>query len=70
MSVMNKEIYAALLDAGASEEKATEAAVAVEHADLDKRMAIVGTKLSTIEKMLWMVIAGIIALILKAFFPI
>ena len=67
---MNKEIYAALLEAGASEEKATEAAVAVEHADLDKRMAIVETKLSTIEKMLWMVIAGIIALILKAFFAI
>ena len=68
MSILNKEIYEAFLEAGVTKESASRAAEAVEHSDLDKRLAIVETKLDTITKMMWMVVAGIIALVLKAYF--
>ena len=68
MSILNKEIYEAFLEAGVSKDSASRAAEAVEHSDLDKRLAIVETKLDTITKMMWMVVAGIIALVLKAYF--
>ncbi len=67
MSVLNKEVYEAFLEAGVAKESASRAAEAVEHSDLDKRLAIVETKLDAITKMMWMVIAGIIALVLKAY---
>lgn len=68
MSVLNKEVYEAFLEAGVAKESASRAAEAVDHSDLDKRLAIVETKLDAITKMMWMVIAGIIALVLKAYF--
>ena len=68
MSILNKEIYEAFLEAGVNKDSASRAAEAVEHSDLDKRLAIVETKLDTITKMMWMVVAGIIALVLKAYF--
>jgi len=68
LSILNKEIYEAFLEAGVSKDSASRAAEAVEHSDLDKRLAIVETKLDTITKMMWMVVAGIIALVLKAYF--
>ena len=68
MSVLNKEVYEAFLEAGVAKESASRAAGAVDHSDLDKRLAIVETKLDAITKMMWMVIAGIIALVLKAYF--
>ena len=68
MSILNKEIYEAFLEAGVTKESASRAAEAVEHSDLDKRLAIVETKLDTITKMMWIVVAGIIALVLKAYF--
>ncbi len=68
MSILNKEIYEAFLEAGVTKDSASRAAESVEHSDLDKRLAIVETKLDTITKMMWMVVAGIIALVLKAYF--
>ncbi len=68
MSILNKEIYEAFLEAGVTKEAASLAAEAVEHSDLDKRLAIVETKLDTITKMMWIVVAGILALVLKAYF--
>ncbi len=70
MSTLNKEIYEALLEAGATKDSASRAAESVEHSDLDKRLAIVETKLDTITKMMWIVVAGIIALVLKAYFVV
>jgi len=68
MSTLNKEIYEAFLEAGVAKESASRAAEAVEHSDLDKRLAIVETKLDAITKMMWIVVAGIVALVLKAYF--
>ena len=68
MSILNKEIYEAFLEAGVAKDSATRAAEPVEHSDLDKRLAIVETKLDAISKMMWIVIAGILALVLKAYF--
>jgi len=70
MSTLNKEIYEALLEAGVTADSASRAAESVEHSDLDKRLAIVETKLDTITKMMWIVVAGIIALVLKAYFVV
>jgi len=70
MSTLNKEIYEALLEAGVTKASASLAAESVEHSDLDKRLAIVETKLDTITKMMWIVVAGIIALVLKAYFVV
>ncbi|MBE9525715.1 MAG: hypothetical protein IME94_01965 [Proteobacteria bacterium] len=70
MSTLNKEIYEALLEAGVTKTSASLAAESVEHSDLDKRLAIVETKLDTITKMMWIVVAGIIALVLKAYFVV
>ncbi len=68
MSILNKEIYEAFLEAGVAKDSAARAAESVEHSDLDKRLAIVETKLDAISKMMWIVIAGILALVLKAYF--
>jgi len=68
MSTLNKEIYETFLEAGVAKESASRAAEAVEHSDLDKRLAIVETKLDAITKMMWIVVAGIVALVLKAYF--
>ena len=68
MSTLNKEIYEALLEAGVTKDSASLAAESVEHSNLDIRLAIVETKLDTITKMMWIVVAGIIALVLKAYF--
>ena len=68
MSILNKKIYEAFLEAGVTKDSASRAAEAVEHSDLDKRLAIVETKLDTITKMMWMVVAGIIVLVLKVYF--
>ncbi|KAF3978486.1 MAG: hypothetical protein HFP77_01640 [Methylococcales symbiont of Iophon sp. n. MRB-2018] len=68
MSLLNKEIYEAFIEAGVAKESASLAAESVEHSDLDKRLAIVETKLDAISKMMWIVIAGILALVLKAYF--
>jgi len=64
MSTLNKEIYEAFLEAGVAKESASRAAEAVEHSDL----AIVETKLDAITKMMWIVVAGIVVLVLKAYF--
>jgi len=70
MSTLNKEIYEALLEAGVTKDSASRAAESIEHSDLDKRLAIVETKLDTITKMMWIVVTVIIALVLKAYFVV
>ncbi|KAF3982128.1 MAG: hypothetical protein HFP81_03020 [Methylococcales symbiont of Hymedesmia sp. n. MRB-2018] len=68
MSLLNKEIYQAFIEVGVTKESASLAAESVEHSGLDKCLAIVETKLDAISKMMWIVIAGILALVLKAYF--
>jgi hypothetical protein len=38
--------------------------------ELDKELAIVKVRLATVEKILWAVALGVLALVLKAFLPI
>lgn len=37
---------------------------------LDKRLVVVETRLATVEKLLWAVVLGVIALVLRAFWPV
>lgn len=66
MSMMISEVYDALIEAGASEEKSREAAKAI--ADLDQRFNKVDNELKLHRLLLTLILGGIIALILKAFF--
>ena len=66
MATMISEVYDALLEAGASQEKARKAAEAI--AGYEQRFNKVETELVLIKWMLGVVIAGIAALIVKAFF--
>lgn len=66
MSMMISEVYDALREAGASEEKSREAAKAI--ADYDQRFNRIDAELKIPRLMLTLVLGGIIALILKAFF--
>lgn len=66
MSMMISEVYDALREAGASEEKSREAAKAI--ADYDQRFNRIDAELKLHRLMLTFVLGGVIALILKAFF--
>lgn len=66
MSMMISEVYDALLEAGASEEKSRAAAKAI--ADLDQRFNKIDSELKLHRILLTLVLGGIIALILKTFF--
>ena len=63
---MISEVYDALLEAGASEEKSRAAAKAI--ADLDQRFNKIDSELKLHRILLTLVLGGIIALILKTFF--
>ena len=63
MSMMNSEIYDALLDAGASQEKAKAAAESV--ADIHGRLDKIDQKLTHIEKMIYGLYIGVILLLLS-----
>ncbi|MDX1950488.1 MAG: hypothetical protein SFT90_08370 [Rickettsiales bacterium] len=66
MTTMIIEIYDALKDAGASEDKSRKAAEAI--ADYDNRFNKIETELLIIKWMLGTVLAGVMALVLKNFF--
>jgi hypothetical protein len=66
MSMMISEVYDALLEAGASEEKSREAAKAI--ADMDQRFNKIDSELKLHRILLTLIFGGIIALILKTFF--
>jgi hypothetical protein len=99
MSLLLKELYDALKEAGVSEEKASAAAVAVSAyqlnrgnlatkediarleratkediaalkdaiASLDKRLAVSEAILSRVDRLQWILLAGIVALLARAF---
>jgi hypothetical protein len=66
MSIMVAEVYDALVEAGASEEKSRAAAKAI--ADYDQRFNRIDSELKLHRLMLTLVFGGIVVLILKAFF--
>lgn len=66
MSMMVSEVYEALREAGASEEKAKAAAEAV--AAYNERFNAIDSELKLHRLMLTLILGGIIALILKTFF--
>lgn len=62
---MISEVYDALKDAGASEEKARKAAETL--ANYDDRFARIETELAVLKWMLGTVLAGVVALLIKTF---
>ena len=66
MSTMNSEIYSALIDAGASEEKAKAAAVSV--TDYEKDINEVKSDLKVIKWGIGLIIAAEVLPIMKNFF--
>ncbi|WP_428353140.1 hypothetical protein [Methyloprofundus sp.] len=66
MSIMNSEIYSALIDAGASEEKAKAAAVSV--TDYEKDINEVKLDLKVIKWGIGLIIAAEVLPIMKKFF--
>jgi hypothetical protein len=66
MTTMVAEIYEALREAGASEEKSKKAAQAV--ADYNEQFSCIKAELLVMKWMLGTILAGIIALILRAYF--
>ncbi|MFN5588448.1 MAG: integrase [Holosporales bacterium] len=66
MSAVLIEVYDALIEAGASEVKARAAAKAI--ADYDSRFTKVEADLLVLKWMIGAVLAGVVSLILKAFF--
>jgi hypothetical protein len=66
MSTMIAEVYEALKEAGASEEKAKAAAVAV--ASYDTRFNRVEVDLLLLKWMVGAILAGVVSLVLKTFF--
>lgn len=78
MTTMLSEVYDALLEAGASQEKARKAAEAVAsyenrfnkiEAKLDTEFTAVRGELSLLKWMIGFVLAGIVVVLLRAFFP-
>ncbi len=70
MTAINRELYHALLEAGASEEKADEAASSVVNDDMEQikiEMAVLSSKMTLMERLLWIVIGGLISILLKLF---
>jgi hypothetical protein len=102
MSTMLKEVYDALKEAGASEEKASAAAVAVsayqlnranlatkediarlkratkediavlknDIAALDRRLAVVEAGLNRVERLMWVIVVGVIITAIRVWFPV
>ncbi len=66
MTTMISEIYDAFISAGSDEEKARKAAEAV--AEHETRFNNIDRELSVIKWMLGVVLAGVMSLVLKAFF--
>jgi hypothetical protein len=79
MSVINKELYDALIQANVSDDLATKAAKSVSEENttqlndinqIKQDVAVIQTRLSIVEKLQWIVVAGIVALLIKSFVAI
>lgn len=66
MSTMISELYDALLDAGASQDKARKAAEAM--ANYENRFAKIDADLLLLKWMVGFILAGVTGLVIKAFF--
>ena len=66
MSTMIAEVYEALMEAGASDEKAKAAAKAV--ADYDMQFSKIEADLLVLKWMVGAILAGVISLVIKSFF--
>lgn len=66
MAIMMGDLYAALVDGGTSEEKAQKAAQEV--ADFNKQLSEIRTDLSLLKGLMGVAVAGILALVIRAFF--
>jgi len=66
MGMILSEVYDALKEAGASEEKSREAARAI--ADYDQRFNRLDAELKMHRLLLTLILGGVVALVLKAFF--
>ena len=65
MAMMMGTLYQALREAGASDERAQKAAEEV--ADYSKQLADIRTALTLVKALLGIIIAGVVALVMKAF---
>ena len=65
---MISELYEALIDAGASEEKAREAAKAI--AEYEDRFSKIDSDLRILKWMVGAILAGGVSLIVRSFFPV
>ena len=65
MSVINKELYDALIEAKVSDEKAT--AAAKSDTSVKEDIADIKARLSVAEKLQWGILLGVIGLIIKSF---
>ncbi len=68
MSTMISEVYEALREAGASDEKAKAAAQAL--ADYESRFSRIEADLLVIKWMLGAVLAGVVSIVIKSFFVV
>ena len=68
MTTMISELYEALIDAGASEEKAREAAKAI--AEYEDRFSRIDSDLRILKWMVAAILAGVVSLIIRSFFPV
>ena len=74
MKLLNQELYKALVEAGASEESAANAAettmeVPNRLSGIDTKVSVVEARLAVVEKLLWAVVLGVVGLLLKDFWP-
>ena len=79
MSVINKELYDALISANVPEDKATAAArsesllrtdideIKTRVAAIETRIAVTETRLALAEKLQWSIFLGVVGLLIKAF---
>lgn len=72
MSVINKDLYDALIKANVSDEFAIKAARSVtEETDninqIKQDIAVIQVRTAMVEKLQWVVVAGIIALVIQSF---
>ncbi len=66
MAIMMADLYDALVDGGTSDEKARKAAQEV--ADFQKQLGDIRSDLALVKGLLGVVVAGVLALVMKAFF--
>ena len=68
MTTIISELYEALIDAGASQEKAREAAKAI--AEYKDRFSRIDLGLHILKWMVGATLAGVVSLIIRGFFPV